>query len=485
MKLSLLGSAVPGARVVPTVGSGDPDISDVVLDSRQVTPGSLFVAVRGTAVDGHDHIDGAYARGAAAVAVERPVRATAARPHLLVRDGRRAAGRLAAALLGHPTRDLDLIGITGTNGKTTTSYLLRAILAAHGADAGLVGTIEVDTGVRRSTAALTTPDAATLQQLFDEVRHAGHTAAVMEVSSHALVQGRTDAADFNVGVLTNVRRDHLDYHKSIAAYRAAKGLLFNRLRRGAHAVLNADDPATPAYAASTAAQVWRYGTQRGSDVAITQVRAAGIGTALTLATPFGTLETMLQMVGRVNAWNAAAAATAAMALDIPIDTIARGLALMPGVPGRLEYAGRRRGVTVLVDYAHTPDALEAALRSVRELANAAPRALDAPHAPRGAVRCVFGCGGDRDRGKRPPMAEVVGRLADVAYLTSDNPRTEDPERILDDAAAGFAPGTAFVRTADRAAAIARAITEARPGDWVLIAGKGHETLHHARAGSAA
>jgi len=461
MNLSALVRDIPGIR--PFAGGRDVEITSIVLDSRRVTPGALFVAVQGDAADGHAHIADARARGAVAVAIERPTDLAAGLPTVRIRDGRRVAGWLAARLHGEPSHTLRLVGITGTNGKTTTSGMLRAICDTAGLPAGLSGTICTDTGVARVDAALTTPDAATLQALFAEMRDAGRRVAAMEVSSHALEQGRTAGTRFAVGVLTNVTRDHLDYHRTPARYRAAKGLLFSGLESGAHAVLNDTDPATIAYAAGTRARVWRYGAAPHCDIRLTRVAPGADGVGLSLDTPAGSVDTILRLRGRVNAWNAAAATGAALALGIAPDAIAAGLAALPGVPGRLEFAGRADGVTVLVDYAHTPDALDAALTSARELAGNA------------TLRCVFGCGGDRDRGKRAPMAAAVARHADVAYLTSDNPRTEDPEQILDDAAAGFAADAPVWREIDRATAIHRAVAEARPGDWIIVAGKGHET----------
>ncbi len=471
MRWSELRGAVAEAvpmEAVPGGGRGevaDAEVTAVTLDSREVRPGGVFVAAAGTHRDGHAFVREALARGAAALALERPVPEAAGRLAILVPDGRRAAGCLASRLHGDPTARLAVTGITGTNGKTTTAFFLREMLAAAGEPAALLGTIVYDTGRRTVPAPLTTPDPAGLQALLAEALGAGRRHAVMEVSSHSLVQGRVEGTRFRVALLTNVTRDHLDFHGTPEAYRAAKGLLFSGLGHGGTAVLNADDPASAAYARETRARTLLYGTGTRCDLRIARIGGGPAGTAVRLETPHGPIEAESRLLGRVNGWNAAAAAAAAVALGLPARAIAEGIARLPGVPGRLERAGAARGVEVLVDFAHTPAALSGALGSVREVA-------------RGRVLVVFGCGGDRDRGKRPEMAAIAERLADRVYATSDNPRSEDPEAILDEVCAGFsreALATRVAREPDRAAAIRRAVAEARPGDVVLVAGKGHET----------
>ncbi len=466
MRWSELRAAVAGA--VPLgdrSGGADADVTAVTLDSREVRPGGVFVAAAGTNRDGHAFVREALERGAAALALERPVPEAADRPAILVPDGRRAAGLLASRLHGDPTARLAVTGITGTNGKTTTAFFLREMLEAAGEPAALLGTIVYDTGRHARPAPLTTPDPAGLQALFAEALEAGRRHAVMEVSSHALAQGRVEGTRFRVGLLTNVTRDHLDFHGTPEAYRAAKGLLFSGLAAGATAVLNADDPASAAYARETRGRTLLYGAGPRCDVRLARIAAVRTGTAVRLETPLGPIEAETRMLGRVNGWNAAAAAAAGVALGLSARAIADGVARLAGVPGRLERAGVARGVEALVDFAHTPAALAGALASVREVA-------------RGRVLVVFGCGGDRDRGKRPEMGATAERLADRVYATSDNPRSEDPEAILDEVCAGFsreALGSRVVREPDRAAAIRRAVADARPGDVVLVAGKGHET----------
>ncbi|MBI4408122.1 MAG: UDP-N-acetylmuramoyl-L-alanyl-D-glutamate--2,6-diaminopimelate ligase [Gemmatimonadetes bacterium] len=440
---------------------GDAVLSGISDDSRQVESGHLFCAWAGTAMDSHRFVPAAASAGAAAALVERRVDESPL-PQVIVRDGRRAAAVAAALVFGEPARRLTLVGVTGTNGKTTTAWLLRHLLAAS-APAAFIGTLGMIVEGRTplpGTEALTTPGPVDLARRFRELVDRGVRAAALEVSSHALEQGRVDALRFHAAVFTNLTRDHLDYHGTEAAYLAAKRKLVGLLREDGVAVLNADDPAW-AGLERAAPRAVRFGTESpDADVRATDVRTDAAGARFRLTTPAGSAAVVLPLLGAFNVQNALGAAAACHALGMAPATVAARLASAPQVPGRLErIAGHP--CPVLTDYAHTPDALGRALAALRPLAS-------------GRLIVVFGAGGDRDRGKRPLMGAVVLRGADLAIVTSDNPRTEDPERIIDEIVAGMA-GRAYVRERDRRQAIALALAEAKPGDLVLLAGKGHET----------
>jgi UDP-N-acetylmuramoyl-L-alanyl-D-glutamate--2,6-diaminopimelate ligase len=377
-----------------------------------------------------------------------------------------ARALVADAFYGHPSRRMDMVGVTGTNGKTTTTWMLRAMLAMDGRSTGLVGTLGAWIGARHEPLAHTTPDALQLQRLLARMVDENLSTCVMEVSSHALVQRRVHGIAFDVGVFTNVTPDHLDYHGTMEAYAAAKGRLFEELPEDSTAVLNASDPASRVYRLSTAARVLSYGIDVPCDVRAVVQRLDADGTRLGVSAPdFGlSLDVSTRLVGRHNVQNALAATASALALGLPPAAIATGLESLPAVPGRLEPVLCGQDFRVIVDYAHTPDALEKVLELLRPLTA-------------GRLSVVFGCGGDRDRSKRPLMGRAVAAAADRLYVTSDNPRSEDPEAILDEIVAGIPPARRadIVRLADRRAAIQRACAEAQGGDIVLIAGKGHET----------
>lgn len=426
---------------------GATELSDVVADSRHVVAGSLFCCVRGEHHDGHDHAAGAVAAGAVALLCERRLPLDV--PQLVVDDVRVAMGPAAAEVHGHPARSLEIVGVTGTNGKTTVVSMIQSILAADGRRARSIGTL---------TGARTTPEAPDLQRLLAEMVDDGVTAVAMEVSSHALVMHRVDGIEFSVGVFTNLGTDHLDFHRTPEAYFSAKALLFEP-GRSRRAVLNVDD---------IRGRLLRDAAQ----IPVVAVSLDDVGEVQT--DPGGTtfdwrgVQVRLPMIGRHNVSNALLAAEACVVLGVDVATVAAGLATMATVPGRFETfraggspEGPATGATAVVDYAHTPDALEQVLLAARDLAE-----------DRGRVTVVFGCGGDRDRSKRPAMAEVASRLADRVIVTSDNPRSEDPARIVDEIVAG---ATAPVEIElDRAAAIALGWTGAGAGDVVVIAGKGHE-----------
>ena len=458
----------PLQEALPAVERHGPDVavSGLCSDSRAVVKGDLFIAGIGTRDDGLAHVEEALAKGAVAVlAARRPlgINGTAC---ITVGDVPLAKALVANAFFGHPSRRLDTIGVTGTNGKTTTTFMLRSILTMDGRGTGLVGTLGAWIGGRHEPLRHTTPDAIELQRLLARMVDENLAAAVMEVSSHALMQRRAHGIAFDAAIFTNLTPDHLDYHGTMEAYAAAKGRLFEELSESAVAVLNADDPASRLYRLSTPARVLTFGLSTQADVTARISRLDGDGTRLLLVAPeLGPpIDIHLRLIGRHNVMNALGAATAALALGLPASAVATGLESLPAVPGRLEPVCCGQDFRVLVDYAHTPDALEKVLDLLRPLTL-------------GALRVVFGCGGDRDRTKRPVMGRAVAARADALYVTSDNPRSEDPEAILDEVLAGIPLERrgATVREVDRREAIRRACAESRPGDVLLIAGKGHET----------
>jgi UDP-N-acetylmuramoyl-L-alanyl-D-glutamate--2,6-diaminopimelate ligase len=462
----LLRDALPGATLPR---GADPRILSVEDDSREAGPGALFVAVPGTKADGAAFAAEAVRRGAAAVVAERPL--DLAVPVVVVPDARAAAAALAAAFHGRPALALDLVGVTGTNGKTTTAYLLHAVLEAAGRRAGLLGTVEYRVGARRLPAENTTPGAVRLQRLLAGMRDAGCAAAAMEVSSHALHQGRVAGLPFRAAVFTNLTGDHLDYHGSMEAYRDAKGLLFESLAPDAFACLHAADPVSGHYAARTRARVLRFGLVPGAEVTLRDAVAGPDGIEGTLVVPGGSAPLRSPLLGRHNIENLLSAAAGAFALGLPAEVLAPGLGSLRGVPGRLERVDDgSAGFRVLVDYAHTEDALRRVLGFLRPLTP-------------GRILAVAGCGGDRDRTKRPRMGRALAELADLAILTSDNPRSEDPLAILAAMRAGVPPGIEVREIPDRREAIACAVRLARPGDTVLVAGKGHETVQILRHGT--
>lgn len=445
----------------------------VAYDSRRVTPGAVFVAIRGQQADGVAFAPQAVARGAAAVVAETPVAADVRVPWLVVPDARRALALLADRCFGHPSGALRVVGITGTNGKTTTGYLLRAMFEAAGLRCGLIGTVIYNVGGGDQPADRTTPEAPDLQQMLHGMVANGCGAAVMEVSSHALALKRVDGMTFAAGVFTNLTRDHLDFHEDMESYFAAKRRLFELLPPGAPGVVNLDDPRGAALARTLARPV-TYALRTAADVTPEPFDLALGGLTFTARTPAGPVQVHSRLVGRPNVYNVLAAIATATALDLPVSAIEAGLERLPGVPGRFELvSGSDDDVSVVVDYAHTDDALKNLLETARALAPA-------------RLFTVFGCGGDRDRTKRPLMGAVAGRLSDVVVITSDNPRSEDPLRIIDEVRRGVPAPVArpAARTGatnpevlvitDRREAIGRAIDSAGPGDLVVIAGKGHE-----------
>lgn len=438
---------------------GDLAPAGITADSRTATAGMLFLAIPGSERDGHDFIPDAVSRGAAGVLLERSVACGA--PVLQVRDARRASAVVARAWYGDPSAGMVLVGVTGTNGKTTTAGITRHLLNAGG-DAGLIGTLGAFDGdgapVESSAGTLTTPGPIELQATFAAMAARGVHRLVMETSSHSLHQGRLDGVSFGGAIFTNLTRDHLDYHPSMEDYLAAKLRLLDLLQPGAVTAVNADDPAWAVI--STRPGVVRFGLGPDADLRAVDLVTTAEGSRFRLAGRFGEREVALPLSGSFNVANALGAAAVALGLGGSLEAVAARLATAPQVPGRMERLAVEPCV-VLRDYAHTPDALERVLETLRPLTA-------------GRLIVLFGCGGDRDRGKRPEMGRIVARLADLAWVTSDNPRTEDPERILDDILAGM-DGAPVRRLVDRRAAIAGALADAGAGDTLVLAGKGHET----------
>jgi UDP-N-acetylmuramoyl-L-alanyl-D-glutamate--2,6-diaminopimelate ligase len=444
----------------------------VAYDSRRVRDGELFVAVEGTRHDGHRFIADALARGARALLVSRRAAVPAGVSWLLATDTRRAMALLSARYFGYPSSRLRLFGVTGTNGKTTTAYWLRHVLRTAGYRTGLVGTVQILVDETPLPVTLTTPEAPDLQELFARMLAGGCTAAVMEVSSIALELERVTGCEFDSAIFTNLTQDHLELHGSMEAYLRAKGRLFTMLGQPAlgetktgprAAVLNADDPASAYLAGLSRVPVLWYGLRERADITATAVEARADGNSFTLHTPSGQRRVHTQLAAEFNVYNALAVAAAALAEGVELDAIATGLETMTVVPGRFELVREGQPFAVIVDYAHTPDALENVLRAARGSVE-------------GRLMVVFGCGGDRDRGKRPQMGAIAGRLADLVIVTSDNPRSERPEDIMAEIEAGLSPVTSdYLLVPDRREAIAAALRRARPSDGVVIAGKGHET----------
>lgn len=459
--------------------SGDPVVSSVEYDSRRVKPGCVFVAMRGESSDGNRFIDQAIQAGAVAVVTDSA--AEKQRPNVgwaLVPHGRRALARVSANFYKKPAERIEIVGITGTNGKSTTAFLVESILAAAGRKSALIGTIEYHVAGKVLQAPHTTPEALELNRILSEALGHGATDAVMEVSSHALAQERVYGVPFDVAVFTNLTRDHLDYHQTMEDYFAAKRALFEGCGTDAPraVVTNIDDEAgtkLAEFSRKRSSVVLKYGWERG-DLHAEKVEITTRGTRFDLVMPEGNIPVFSSLIGRVNVYNILAAAGAAYARGCKSQAIAAGIEKLASVPGRFERVDCGQPFTVVVDYAHTDDALRNLTALARELVAGA----------RGRVLTVFGCGGDRDRKKRPLMGEAAGRGSDFVVLTSDNPRSEDPLAIMNDAVVGLQKtGVKYSVEVDRRKAISLAIAEARPGDIVLVAGKGHEKVQVTRAGA--
>ena len=461
IQVQRLTAALTAAGLLVEVRGKLPEtVASVEDDSRRVAKGGLFIAVKGSERDGHQYLDRAKDAGATAAVVEVGGHTTL--PSIVVRDGRRAAAIVAAAAFGEPVKSLRLIGVTGTNGKTTTVHMLRHLLDSERAPSASIGTVGVLLGSEGrplgDDTGLTTPGPVDLQRLLRALVDAGVRQVAMEVSSHALHQRRVEGLAFESAIFTNLTRDHLDYHRTMDEYRAAKEQLCQYLAPHGTVVVNVDDPAWRSMAVDRR-KVAFSSKHTSAEVHCEDVTFGPKGSRWTLVAAGERAEVQLPLIGDFNVANALGAAASAWSMGMSVDEIARRLATLPQVPGRLEVVLDKP--TVLRDYAHTPDALERALLAVRPFT-------------KGKLIVVFGAGGDRDPGKRPQMGAIAERLADLPIVTSDNPRTEDPEKILDQIVAGM-PAKKHVRIEDRRAAIAHALGAAHPGDVILLAGKGHET----------
>ena len=438
----------------------------VTHDSRRVTGGVVFVALRGLKVDGATYAPQAIASGAIAIVADQPPPTPVHAPWIVVPDARLALALLAATFFGHPSRDMRVVGITGTNGKTTTSYLLSAIFEAAGIACGLMGTVTYRIGSRDIDAARTTPEAPELQGLMREMVSSGCGACVMEVSSHALALRRADGIRFAAGVFTNLTRDHLDFHADMEDYFSAKRRLFEMLPEDAPAIINVDDP-RGASLVEIAKRPVTYALSKAADVTPGPLSFSLEGLTFDVRSPQGTVRVRSRLVGKPNVYNILAAVGTATSLGVPTPAVEQGLRQLAGVPGRFEFASTAEDdIAVIVDYAHTDDALRNLLETARPMA-------------RRRLITVFGAGGDRDRTKRPLMGMVAARLSDVVVITSDNPRSEDPQRIIEEVKRGADPETRqsnaeVIAVVDRREAITEAIHRAQAGDVVLVAGKGHE-----------
>lgn len=461
---TLLTSTLIGDEMITFTG--------IAIDSRLVQAGDLFFCISGNVQDGHQYAPKAVEQGAAALVVERQLELDI--PQLIVKDARHALAVISNAFYRYPSQEVKLIGVTGTNGKTTTTYLIERIMQDAAISTGVVGTIEMRYAGQVFPMSGTTPSSYELQRSLRDMADQDVKACAIEVSSHALEQLRVAGSRFRVAVFTNLTQDHLDYHGSMEAYRDAKGLFFSRLgntyaaneQERSYAVLNADDEASAVFKRMTTAETIMYGLNEGADVRATDIRITAQGTKFHVRTFKGNADIQLRMVGKFNVYNALAAISVGLIEGIELSAIVTSLESLQGVAGRVEAVQAGQEFSVIVDYAHTPDGLENVLQTVKEFAE-------------GRIFCVFGCGGDRDRKKRPIMGQIAARYADYLLVTSDNPRTEVPDLILVDIEEGLKADEVskerYELIVDRKAAITKAIEMASPNDVVLIAGKGHET----------
>ena len=468
-----------GQQILEHSGNTDVEIKGLTADSRKVKEGYLFVALKGSSENGHRYLADAVQKGARALVVQDAETGVTGATVVRLPDTRSAFFDLAERFYDYPARHMDLIGITGTNGKTTTSYLLESILREGGKEVGVIGTINYRFKGNSFEASLTTPDPVDLMRLMREMRDAGVTHVIVEVSSHSLDQGRTQGLAWSRAIFTSFSRDHLDYHSTMEEYFRAKSLLFDSLRETQHngrvrAILNMDDPKGQALERMTKVPVVSYGLENRCRVRAADIESTLQGLQFRLVTSEGEAVVTSPLLGRINVYNMLAAAATGLTYGIELKTIVGGIQGLSSVPGRLERVQNKRGLCILVDYAHTPDALEKALQTVRELTEA-------------RLITVFGCGGDRDRGKRPQMGKIAGDYSDLVIITSDNPRGEDPEHIVSEIEPGVReagldaidPDSPYTNRGyriivDRKKAIRDAVDEADKGDIVLIAGKGHE-----------
>ena len=461
MRLSEITSQVKG--ITETHGTLSIDVTGISYDSRQVKPGHLFIAVRGLITDGHDFIYTAIEAGATAIVYDRidfviPENIVA----ILVDDSRLILPEIASIYFGHPEDGLKLVAITGTNGKTTTNYFVQHLLSSSGAKAGRIGTTGAQMDDVEVDLMHTTPESADLYEILAEFVSHGAKAVTLEVSSHALAQNRVDGLNFDVAVYTNLTQDHLDYHGSLEEYLAAKQLLFKGLSKESVAIVNMDDPYAERIIEVCVAKIIRYGYNSGAEYHILDHSINRNGVELTLETPYGQRVVQVNTVGTFNYYNFLAAYTAAIELECDIERIEMSAQTLPVVPGRLEKMDNQAPFQVFVDYAHTPDAMETVLKTLVE------------SYPEHKLITVFGCGGDRDQGKRPIMGEIATRLSSRVIITDDNPRSESPMDIIAGITAGCGDRTNYTIIQDRSAAVEAALKDAGQGDVVAVLGKGHE-----------
>lgn len=470
IKLAELLSIVPQKEV-----SGDPEIeiNKIEFDSRNVTEGDIFVALVGANLDGHDFIGDAVSKGAKCIVAEKPVDVSVP-VAITVPDSRHALALLASKYYNFPSRHMKIIGITGTNGKTTVAYLIRAIYRARGRDVGLISTIEYLAGKHRFEAFNTTPESLQIEQLLTIMRAERLRLCVMEVSSHALKTGRVRMIDFNTVGITNLSQDHLDFHGTMEDYRETKAMLFDRVRgKDKWAILNADDPEFDFFMGHVDSSYITYSIKGNkADMRAEKIETGAEGSAFTLVTPLGEEKIKINLPGEHNVSNAVCAAALAMGSGVDVGTVKRGLESVSFIPGRLEPLENDRGIKMYIDYAHTPDALENVCSIGKRLAR--EEDSEGNVVREGKLVVLFGCGGDRDKTKRKPMAEAVCRYADKVVLTSDNPRTEDPQAIIDDAKRGINSSVESAIEPDRTKALKIALDMASTGDVLILAGKGHE-----------
>lgn len=461
MKLSKLRSYLLDVKSYDFPPQADRHINGIIHDSHRVGKGYLFVAIKGHNVDGHNFVGDAIERGAVAVVTERKLDLPSDTPQLVVSDTRKALSTLSHYFYGEPSSKITVTGITGTNGKTTTSYLIKSIIESAGEQAGLIGTIHYQINGRLIPSNETTPESVELHGFLAEMLSFDIKYAVMEVSSHALIQHRTRDINFRTAVFTNLSHDHLDYHLNITAYRDAKARLFEGLSRGSFAILNADTPDSKYFADRTQAHIIWYGMKNKAEVTAEVISRTIDNTAFRLRCPKGEVVINSQLIGDHNVYNAIAAAANALALGFDLETIRKGIEAVSSVRGRLETVDCGREFRVFIDFAHTPEALQTVLTTLRPLT-------------KGRVILVFGCGGNRDREKRQKMGHIAEVSSNLFWITSDNPRSEDPVSIINEIKAGIVSGCHYHIQPDRRLAIEEALSEAKRGDTVLVAGKGHE-----------
>jgi len=449
--------------IIKSIGDLDVNVRHIQYDSRKILPGDLFVAVRGEKYDGHDFVDAAVEKGASSVVCEE-FRSDISVPCVTVEDSRAALARISSAYYEHPARSLMIIGITGTNGKTSTAYLIENAIKAGGHTTGLLSTIYYRVGSEEHPAKWTTPEPLELQQYLNSMREQQTDSVVMEVSSHALEQSRVDGIAFRLAVFTNLSQDHLDYHRSMERYISAKQRLFRQVDsdKGEN-IINGDDPVGMRMKDQNHRPVLFYSAKKGkADVFPISAELLRSGITASFKTPKGTINIRSHLIGKHNLYNIMAAVCAGISLNINPEQIELGINETKIIPGRLESVNAGQTFTVLVDYAHTPDAMQKVIDAIRPLIP-------------GRLIAVFGCGGDRDRGKRPIMGGIAEKSADVAILTSDNPRTEEPHNIIKDVLTGIKDVSKVEAIVDRTQAIHQALDTAKDDDGVLILGKGHET----------